>query len=281
MNNKENIILYEELVKIQEKEMEHFQILGPCHTSLPVNIHVDIEGTYKKNKHPLWIYFQNERYDYPSNDDLLPISVEESPRLLVDSSLLKISQNTLDQIINFVKMSKDILIRLTNGEIEEDDIYSELEEIRLKVREYIKKRLKKLSKNKDIIPYEDYLIIREEEEYWENHTFRKERTGLPVNITIDEWGSYKVYCHPLWLLFQNNYEDKFTNDVFPITIYNDVLPISIENNPRLLTDGKVNISNSDFQKIIEFVKTNKDILIDLANEKIDRDFFWKKIDMKF
>jgi hypothetical protein len=49
-----------------------------------------------------------------------------------------------------------------------------------------------------------------------------------------------------------------------------MIPMSISDDPQILVKNpKLSLSANDIQKIKTFVKTNKDLLLQLADEKID------------
>jgi len=112
---------------------------------------------------------------------------------------------------------------------------------------------------------------RNKEDIWEFHGLKKRRTGLPVNIFVDDGGSYKMRNHPLWVYFQNDYDDSWANKEF--------LPISVSNNPELLTSKRVKISSSDLQKVFNFIRINRTILKKLADDKMNQEDFWKEMDV--
>jgi len=111
---------------------------------------------------------------------------------------------------------------------------------------------------------------RNDDEMFEFHGLDKESTGLPVNVFVDDSGSYKMRNHPLWIYFQNDYAEHWANKEY--------LPISVSRSPKLLTNKKLKISRSDLQKVFEFIKINKLILKKLADHKMSQDDFWWQLD---
>lgn len=101
-------------------------------------------------------------------------------------------------------------------------------------------------------------------------TLRKSRSGLPVNLYLDDSQSYKKGGHWKRIKFQ---ADKGNS---PNT--RDMIPMSIEDEPRIMAGAsRVNLSSSDIEKVRDFVKANKDLLLKLADFEIDFPEFVQKM----
>ena len=91
---------------------------------------------------------------------------------------------------------------------------------------------------------------------------RKSKTGLPVNIWIDEMGSARNVKHNIpRLKIQNDYNSNRTDNT---------LSIEISENPKILS-GMQNIKDKDMNIIYDFIKRNLDLLLKHWNEEIDTD----------
>lgn len=91
---------------------------------------------------------------------------------------------------------------------------------------------------------------------------RKTKTGLPVNIWIDEMGSARNVKHNIpRLKIQNDYNSNRTDNT---------LSIEISKNPKILS-GTQNIKDKDINIIYKFIKRNLDLLLKHWNEEIDTD----------
>ena len=92
----------------------------------------------------------------------------------------------------------------------------------------------------------------------------KKHTGLSVDIMVDNDATYEYMEHPVWIYFRNGYDD----------ICDDWIPMIVSKNPYLPYPNKrVNISNDDFYKVLEFVYEYRIVIKALANIKIStRDF---------
>ena len=97
---------------------------------------------------------------------------------------------------------------------------------------------------------------------WEMATFRKDRSGLPVNIWLDDAAHYKKAGHGYRIKFQKDKGDQ------PNT--KDMIPMTIGDEPTIVGyKGKVPLPATDLNKIKDFIIKNKDLLISLSDAKID------------
>jgi len=104
----------------------------------------------------------------------------------------------------------------------------------------------------------------------EMSTLRKNRSGLPVNLWLDDSMLYKRGGHAKRIKFQPDKGDRPTT--------RNMIPMSIEDDPKVMINAKTSLSSTEINKIKLFVKMNKDALIDLSDMKIDFiDFVGKMI----
>lgn len=83
-------------------------------------------------------------------------------------------------------------------------------------------------------------------------------SGIPVELWVDDGGSYIRHNHPLWLYFRNGK-----------TIKDKFIPVSITDNPQIMVKNpKLNIDKITFIKIITFIRRNKKNIIKLAKGQI-------------
>mgnify|MGYP003507608613 FL=1 len=96
---------------------------------------------------------------------------------------------------------------------------------------------------------------------------RKKRTGLPVNIYVDDSGVWKQSGHAHRIKIQNN------RDEHPVAT--DMIPMSIGEAPDILIKNpKMELSQSDINAVKKFIIANKDLLNRLG-EDMDIDDFIK------
>jgi hypothetical protein len=106
------------------------------------------------------------------------------------------------------------------------------------------------------------------DELEEMSTLKKDMTGLPVNIWVDDTGSYITGRHAKRIKFQGDHGNKTNHsNLFSMIISKD--------NPRIPVNqlSKLRLSTKDINIIKAFVKNNADLLSDLADEKINTDTF--------
>lgn len=85
-----------------------------------------------------------------------------------------------------------------------------------------------------------------------------EDSGIPIELWVDDGGSYIRHNHPLWLYFRNGK-----------TMKDDFIPISINDNPQIMINKpKLKIDNVTLIKIKTFIRRNKVNIIKLAKGKI-------------
>ena len=81
-------------------------------TGLPVNIYVDDSGTWKKMRHANRIKIQCNKGDHPNTHGMIPMSIDDNPRILVDNPKMELSASDVNAVKKFVIANKDLLIGL-------------------------------------------------------------------------------------------------------------------------------------------------------------------------
>lgn len=81
-------------------------------TGLPVNIYVDDSGTWKKMRHANRIKIQCNKGDHPNAHGMIPMSIDDNPRILVDNPKMELSASDVNAVKKFVIANKDLLIGL-------------------------------------------------------------------------------------------------------------------------------------------------------------------------
>ncbi len=125
-------------------------------------------------------------------------------------------------------------------------------EIKLLIKEAIRRFL-----GKDNGEFNDELI----EYMW----LRPSKTGIPVDIFVDDGGAYKRNGHPLLLLARNGYTRADA----------DFIPFVVSKHPVIyFHKSHYNISYNEIFQIQEFITSHLSLLRQLANNKISQvDFF--------
>ena len=82
-------------------------------TRLPVNLWID-EANRSNHSVPR-IKFQNNTSDrFTKSSDLIPISVEEEPKVLLKNFSLKISKEEFNAVVSFISLNKEAILRYMN-----------------------------------------------------------------------------------------------------------------------------------------------------------------------
>lgn len=95
-------------------------------TGLPVNIYVDDSGAWKQSGHANRIKFQKDKGDRPVTLDMIPMSIEDEPRILVSKPKMELSESDINAVKKFVVANKELLEKLGNTEIDIEDFIKDM-----------------------------------------------------------------------------------------------------------------------------------------------------------
>lgn len=90
-------------------------------TGLPVNIYVDDSGAWKDSGHANRIKFQRDRGDRPITRDMIPMSIDDNPQILVPNPDMDLSASDINAVKRFVVENKELLEKLGDTEIDIED----------------------------------------------------------------------------------------------------------------------------------------------------------------
>jgi len=100
--------------------------------------------------------------------------------------------------------------------------------------------------------------LRENIQLQEMAVYRKNESGLPANLYLDDAGTWKNSGHWKRIKFQADKGDH------PNT--RSMVPMSISNNPEIMSKNPdIKLSNGEIDKIKTFVVNNLDLLLNLEN----------------
>ena len=110
--------------------------------------------------------------------------------------------------------------------------------------------------------YKEASMMTKEENLSENiqlqemAVYRKNESGLPANLYLDDAGTWKKSGHWKRIKFQQDKGDH------PNT--RNMIPMSISNNPQVLVDSpNMELSKSEIGEIKTFIVNNLDLLLNL------------------
>lgn len=107
--------------------------------------------------------------------------------------------------------------------------------------------------------------FEETQQLYEMSNRRKNQTGLPVNIYIDENGSYRNNGHYKKIKFQLNHGNKMQNQPFAEMKLDESV---VEETFRQTKNIKIEIDKKDINQVSNYVKNNAYALDKVADEEI-------------
>lgn len=190
------------------------------YTGLPVDILIDDNASYLHCKHPLWVYVSNGYID--GEEQLLPIAVHRYKPIVLDKNAnIQFDEETLNEVIDFIKKFYYPIVEYSNGRITCDEM-------------------------EDCILSGCYLF---EGILSEIPTFTKSEVNLPTDIWID---GQRDLQHQLRIKFKDR-KDGNTKTWASMTI--DKLNPEVKN-----LYYKTFLTKNDIENIKDFVKTNYETL---------------------
>jgi hypothetical protein len=215
--------------------IEYFRI-WPETTGLPLNIFADCTKSYRRRKHPLWIYVQRN-IDIPHEGAFI-LTVEPQPRMLGKLSVTLTPQQ-INDVKRVISKNMQLFVDIANMKIEYEEFYDK----------FIPLNQIRLSESKN-----GHLLI------CEMSNLLKRYTGLPVNLWIDDGGTYMNSGHAERLKFQNNTKDNITpNDLIPISVHDDFNVYASEK--------EIKVKKWVIDYVRKWISYNRDDLIDVMNGK--------------
>lgn len=124
------------------------------------------------------------------------------------------------------------------------------------------------SELKEVVKNATISIIREngllkDDELMEYARLDKSKTGLNVDVFVDDGGAYKRYGHPLWVYVRNGYLD-----------IDPIFHIEVSDKPSV-PQIQLNLKEIDLEAILAFISQNADLLKLFADEEIEHLDFYK------
>lgn len=98
-------------------------------SGLPVNLYLDDAQSYKKGGHWKRIKFQADKGNSPNTRDMIPMSIEDEPRIMTGASHTKLSSADIEKVRNFVKANKELLLKLADFEIDFPEFVQKMKKV--------------------------------------------------------------------------------------------------------------------------------------------------------
>lgn len=225
-------ILTENYKMDSEDELMEYMWLRPNETNLNVDVFVDDGGSYIRHGHKLLLFVRNG-YNTKVNE-FIPFSISNNPTILDDDIVFNISYDDIFSVQSFILTNLKLLQQLADREITQT-LFGDL----------IKPAVSAVCESKELLS--------------EMATLRKEESCLPMDIWLDEGGTFQG--HAPRLKFRASQEQRTTREFSSMLLMN---PPKIENMPR-----NTMLKRSDIQKLENFVINNLELLLQLANGQIN------------
>ncbi len=101
-------------------------VLRKDRTKLPVNIFLDDEGRWMQSGHLNLIKFQPDTGERADSSRMVSLSIEDEPRILDGKDFIKITPSQFEEVKQFVRNNKDLILRLGRQEIDIGEFISEM-----------------------------------------------------------------------------------------------------------------------------------------------------------
>jgi hypothetical protein len=113
----ENKILTERENLEENLRMGELAALRKSDSGLPANLYLDDEKRYVKARHWKRIKFQPNTGDHPITRNMVPMSIEDDPKILAKDVKISLNAKQLNKIKAFVKANKNLLLQLADMKI--------------------------------------------------------------------------------------------------------------------------------------------------------------------
>jgi hypothetical protein len=87
------------------------------HTHLPANIFIDDSGTWTNTGTKRILLFQTNNSEHIDFDNLIPMSIENDPQILLKTKHMDLTGTEIEQIQDFVKNCRQEITQLADGKI--------------------------------------------------------------------------------------------------------------------------------------------------------------------
>lgn len=102
---------------LENTRIQEMATLRKSDSGLPANLYLDDIGSWCKSGHWKRIKFQPNTGDRPVTSDMVPMSIEDNPRVLVKNAKVSLDAKQLEEIKAFVRANKDLLLLLSDAKI--------------------------------------------------------------------------------------------------------------------------------------------------------------------
>lgn len=118
--------LTEEQNLAENIRIEEMATLRKRRSGLPVNLYLDDAKSWARSGHWKRIKFQPDKGDSPNTRSMVPMSIDDNPRILVKNLNTSLSSEDIEQVRNFVKLNKELLLLLSDAKIDFGDFLTRM-----------------------------------------------------------------------------------------------------------------------------------------------------------
>jgi hypothetical protein len=98
-------------------------------SGLPANLYLDDIGSWSKSGHWKRIKFQPNTGDRPVTQNMIPMSIDSNPQILVKNAKMSLNTKQIEQIKTFVKNNKELLLQLSDAKISIIDFWKQMKTV--------------------------------------------------------------------------------------------------------------------------------------------------------
>jgi len=110
--NKSHGIMTEQENLQENIQLQEMAVFRKKESGLPVNLYFDDSGTWKNTGHWKRIKIQPDKGDHPNTRNMIPMSISDDPKILVDNPNIRLSNSEVGQIKSFVANNVELLLNL-------------------------------------------------------------------------------------------------------------------------------------------------------------------------
>jgi hypothetical protein len=103
---------------VENQQIEEMATLHKSTSGLPANLYLDDTGSWTKSGHWKRIKFQPDKGDRAVTRNMVPMSIDDNPQVLVKNARLALDAKDIEQIKIFVKNNKELLLQLADQKID-------------------------------------------------------------------------------------------------------------------------------------------------------------------
>ena len=110
--------------------------------------------------------------------------------------------------------------------------------------------------------------MQHEDELFHYLWLRPEKTGVAVDMFVDDGGTYKIDKHPLLAFLRNDYNSEVA----------EYIAVAVEEDQKILSvKTNLKITDKDMMAAKQFIRENQKLLQDLADSKLSHSDFFSQL----